>query len=299
MGILSVMANNFYQKSDFINNISLALGVSLWIEPFQIQNIGLLLSYIGVISIIFGKKEELEKGRKKLQTKVKKGIIFSCKIYTIMLPIIISLSHSISFTFWLSNIVVAPFLTIVLIGGMLFVIENLCFSALVPITVLFLNKVIEWMLLSIHLCANLPFSNQYMITLPIPIVIVYEILIIGYYGRGYILRSKRWCNWERRYRKKLVMLLLVFIIIEIVIVKLPQDMKINFIDVGQGDCTLIQTPFHKNILIDGGGKTEGNSYDIGEEIVLPYLSNHQIRKLDLVIISHFDSDHCRWNFLYN
>ncbi|MBO5478351.1 MAG: MBL fold metallo-hydrolase [Clostridia bacterium] len=84
------------------------------------------------------------------------------------------------------------------------------------------------------------------------------------------------------------MLLLCFHLIQI----LPQNLMISCIDVGQGDCTLITTPNHKNILIDGGGSSDLKKYDVGEKVLLPYLLNHHIRKIDLMIISHFDSDHC-------
>ena len=40
----------------------------------------------------------------------------------------------------------------------------------------------------------------------------------------------------------------------IIISKIPHDLEIYFIDVGQGDSTLIVTPNDKTILIDGGRK---------------------------------------------
>ncbi|HBC85216.1 MAG TPA: hypothetical protein DCZ30_07510 [Clostridiales bacterium] len=60
-----------------------------------------------------------------------------------------------------------------------------------------------------------------------------------------------------------------------------------------GDSTLIITPNNKKILIDGGGNEFG-SFDVGEKTLLPYLLARQIKNIDYVIISHFDSDHVRW-----
>ena len=60
------------------------------------------------------------------------------------------------------------------------------------------------------------------------------------------------------------------------------------IDVGQGDSTLIVTPNDKTILIDGGGSP---SYDVGANILVPYLLDRKINKIDYVMISHFDEDH--------
>ena len=65
---------------------------------------------------------------------------------------------------------------------------------------------------------------------------------------------------------------------------LPQGMKLHFIDVGQGDSTLIETPENKIILIDGGPPGAGKK-------VLAYLEKQQIYKIDLVIATHPDVDH--------
>lgn len=63
-----------------------------------------------------------------------------------------------------------------------------------------------------------------------------------------------------------------------------------FVDVGQGDCTLIKLNSNKTILIDGG-EGMSNKSDKGEKVLYPYLLDRGIKKLDYVIFSHFDSDH--------
>ena len=60
---------------------------------------------------------------------------------------------------------------------------------------------------------------------------------------------------------------------------------------GQGDSTLIITPSNKKILIDGGGSEFSTSFDVGEQILVPYLLDRKINKIDYLVISHFDSDH--------
>ncbi len=62
------------------------------------------------------------------------------------------------------------------------------------------------------------------------------------------------------------------------------DMKAHFIDIGQGDSTLIQTPGGANILIDGGIKSAG-------EKVVSFLKAKDVGKLDMVIATHPHSDH--------
>ena len=43
-------------------------------------------------------------------------------------------------------------------------------------------------------------------------------------------------------------------------------------------------------MIDGGGSA---TYDVGKNTLIPYLLARKIRKIDYVIISHFDQDHIR------
>lgn len=56
-----------------------------------------------------------------------------------------------------------------------------------------------------------------------------------------------------------------------------------------GDCCVIKTPMRKNIIIDGGNNRD---YDYGENVVVPYLLDRKVTKIDFLMVSHFDSDHC-------
>lgn len=62
------------------------------------------------------------------------------------------------------------------------------------------------------------------------------------------------------------------------------NMDVHFIDVGQGDSILVQTPSDKNILIDGGPP------EAGKEVVA-FLEDHNVKKIDLLIATHPDIDH--------
>ncbi|PAD39734.1 ComEC/Rec2 family competence protein [Terribacillus sp. 7520-G] len=61
-------------------------------------------------------------------------------------------------------------------------------------------------------------------------------------------------------------------------------LQVHFLDVGQGDSMLIQTPSHYNILVDGGDREAG-------EKVMEELLAKGVEKIDLLVATHPDIDH--------
>jgi competence protein ComEC len=82
----------------------------------------------------------------------------------------------------------------------------------------------------------------------------------------------------------------------------PNQLEVTAIDVGQGDSLLVVGPTGRAMLIDAGGPTgaaanaenaalTSSAFDIGEEVVSPYLWSRQLRRLDVVALTHAHSDH--------
>lgn len=66
-------------------------------------------------------------------------------------------------------------------------------------------------------------------------------------------------------------------------------LAVVMLDVGQGDAILLRDG-RRAILVDGGGWEQG---DLAGTVLLPALLGEGVRRLDAVVLSHGDSDHCR------
>ncbi|MFV0498520.1 MAG: DNA internalization-related competence protein ComEC/Rec2 [Bacilli bacterium] len=97
---------------------------------------------------------------------------------------------------------------------------------------------------------------------------------------------------KKMHSKILRIIFAVIIVLFPIAIKKP-SIKIVFFDVGQGDATLIMLDNGVDILIDGGGNIydKDRSADIARYIIIPYLKEQGIAKLDYIIASHGDIDH--------
>lgn len=75
-------------------------------------------------------------------------------------------------------------------------------------------------------------------------------------------------------------------------------MEATVLDVGQGDSIFVAFPDRRTMLIDGGGVSGTEriagyqvGFDVGEQVVSPYLWSRGIKKLDVVLLTHADHDH--------
>lgn len=90
--------------------------------------------------------------------------------------------------------------------------------------------------------------------------------------------------------RKLLIIYFIVLLININIKYFIRDASVTFLDVGQGDSSVIILPFGKTILIDTGGLYLSR-YNISKNKTVPYLNSLGISKIDLLILTHGDYDH--------
>ena len=315
MSCLILISKLFYRKSDTINNIAISCLFILLKNPYNILKLGFQLSFLGTLGIVIfnkkfsdiiskyeyiknSKKSNKIRNSKKLNeisntkklNKIKKKIVgiilLSISANLVIAPVLAYNYNTISLIFLISNLLVTPILGIMSLLGYTTIISSL-FS-------LKLSKLISipfnWCLKIFNIIAKLSSKISFLkLTITTPTIIS---IVIYYFLILYIIFF-----YKKNHNQILKKVLTICMIIVLIIKFIPNTskLKIYFIDVGQGDSTLIITESNKKILIDGGG-SENSNYDIGKNILVPYLLDRKIKYIDYMIFTHFDSDHCKGLF---
>ena len=287
MAIMMVIASLFYRRADIWTSMAVALLIQIIDNPYVIFDIGLQLSYGGVIGIVLLNEKitnTLTRYLNKKESKIKQYVITAISVTLsaniIIIPMMLLNFNTLSFSFIISNLLAGPLLGVIVILAFILLFASLLLGSLLKPLFSVLNLLINMLIKIAHICANLPFSKVYMPTPNILLVIIFYLcLAVKIYG----------------YKKEKYINIILEIIIEFnfffpILNSKVQDLEINFIDVGQGDSTLIRVN-DKSILIDGGGSAFESESDVGEMTLLPFLLDRGLISIDYVIVSHFDADH--------
>lgn len=302
MGIITIGASFFYRKKDIFNSVCFSMLIILIYNPYSINSISFMLSYGGVIGILMLNKSYIRL-IKKLKPNKKNIVGTRCIVpvkievistilsaQTMIIPIMILKFHTISLTFLFANILVSYIIGIIIILGFICAFISLISLEISSFIAIFLEVLLKILIFIAKFFGDIPLSKIYVTTPSIISILLYYILIL----MGTVPRALINGKYYISKIKKILTIILIITIILNIYTPIPRDLKIHFIDVGQGDSCLIITPNNKKVLIDGGGSMESSSnYDIGEDTLLPYLLDRGVKTLDYVMVSHFDADHCQ------
>lgn len=283
MEIMAILASLCFRKSDFLTSLSITLLIQIFNNPYVIFDVGLILSYFGTIGIVYF----YEMINEKIKTA---SVTIAANL--MILPIMLYNFNTFSLSFIVSNFFASILLGPTIIVGIL--------SNIIRIKPVFaiLNLLLSTFRKMVEICAKFPLSKIYVKTPSIISILIYYLILYIVWKKWSVKKNN---NYEKSLLdkikvKKLLSFLVILIIFSnlnysVMFAKLKDDLLINFVDVGQGDSTLIRYD-GKNILIDGGGSTD-NTYNVGENVLLPYLLDKKINRIDYLIFSHFDTDHCQ------
>lgn len=308
MCIVGAIASLTKRKNDVLNSIAISLLIQIIINPYVIFDMGLILSYSGVIGIIYLYKIVY----RFLKLKI---ISVTISANIILIPIMMYNFKTISFSFIISNIFASVLLgPIIIIGYIVLIIRVKPLFFLLNMLIKLLSRVSQ-------IVSNFKFSNINIEAPSILSLIMYYIIVYIIYKKlnvwlreneikinefetnianklneCAIKASNEKMNkriFSKVEKKVIAVLLIIIVISNINFEKFTNNMYINFIDVSQGDACLIRQKT-KVILIDGGGaNNQNNNYNVGKSILMPYLLARKIKTIDYMIFSHFDNDHCQ------
>lgn len=276
--IIYMLASLLYRKADVINAMAISTLLILLNNPFNLFNIGFQLSYAGTLGIILFCKLIDIPIKNKLLKYLKDSIIISLSANIFIIPIMMYQFNTISLTFILSNLLAGPLLGISIILEIIVLLISFISINIAAIPAKVLNILLILIINIANWFSNIEISKIYVITPQIISIVAYYLICAAI-----ILKQKN--------RKIIVIIMLTVLIVNFF--PTPKKLRINFIDVGQGDSTLIRTETNKVILIDSGGSTAASNFDVGNKVLLPYLLDIRIKKIDFIIVSHFDADHCQ------
>ncbi|WP_240793433.1 DNA internalization-related competence protein ComEC/Rec2 [Psychrobacillus vulpis] len=256
-------------------------------QPWIIFQIGFQLSYLAAFSLIYSSSNLLSNA-----SFIKQSFVITAVCQLIVYPVLLYQFYEVSVSSFLANLLFVPLFTFVILPFNFFFffltylstpISKLLFSMYEPLRSL-LEKFIVYI-------SSFPFQlwNPMKPTLFL-IFIAYLAVFIFFIS----IESKK---------SKLFSIVILFIPMVIIhlVPYVDSSTKITFLNVGQGDCIIIEMPYRKEvIMIDTGGllrfdqeawKDTKEVYEVGREIVVPFLKGKGITKIDILIITHADADH--------
>jgi competence protein ComEC len=103
-------------------------------------------------------------------------------------------------------------------------------------------------------------------------------------------RGRRSGGWARATVRRAAVLT-AFLFLSVGSGSAAKPLVVTFLDCGQGDATLLETPGGKSILIDAGPIDPSGGFDAGKDVVGPFLVERKISALDVAVFSHPHLDH--------
>jgi competence protein ComEC len=274
-------------KIDVWGTIGLSLlSLLLW-NPSWLLDISFQLSYLAVIGLLIFTEPIMKKvlGAQHIELPWwhwKKffvgSLVVSLAAQLTTLPLIASSFGSIPLLSPLVNVFAVPLATLLVPVG--FIVSMVGLISL-PLAA-FLNGFVFWLYKGLIVIAELGSTLPQMIWGEIS-PLGYALFYVGCFAFALLAwgKLKPW--------RTLVVMLVAGLCSAVNIPNYPAP-EIIFLDVGQGDSTLIRLPGRKEILVDGGG-TPFSDFDTGKRTVVPALKALGIDELEMVIATHADTDH--------
>ncbi|MFI3260521.1 MAG: DNA internalization-related competence protein ComEC/Rec2 [bacterium] len=231
--------------------------ILLLYNPYYIFNIGFQYSFIITFFLLSLKSKDL--------SKFKSALLLATLSFFASLPITVNMNYEINLSSIMFNLFFVPFISIIVFP-----------LSLLTFIFSFLDKILLFFIYIMEY-SSIFCSNYLSIIINIPRMNYIVILI--YYALLYLSVTKSY---------KYSIYLFCCIFYSKVLFYLDNSYYVYYLDIGQGDSTLLVSPRQKEvIMIDTGGNY---FYNVSDPVIL-FLKSIGITEIDLLIITHGDADH--------
>lgn len=291
LGLISIACGKWKDNLSFLGLAALFI---LWWNPYQLLEVGFQLSF----SVTFALLMATEWVSQRIPTcwpRVNQLIAVTLIAQAASYPLLITHFHEFSLFSWGGNLLVVPVVTAIGIPiGYLSLIVGGIHEELGSVLALFVTEL--WSGIRSVLSFLAMWKAPRLFWPPLP-----WWWLTAYAG------TLCYCLWAwmggkiRRTRHGWMAGFLFIAVIGIPLIEGSKDeLRITFLDVGQGDAAVIETPEGNVILVDGGGvlpwekepwQRKREAYDVGKRVLIPYLKYQGIQSIDWLIMTHGDADH--------
>jgi competence protein ComEC len=299
MAILWCLGRLVARDADPLTSWSIAGMLTLLLSPRILTHLGFQLTMLLTIFLLLlpprlAPLVERIPWLRRLPPRVLTALLLTLSAELISVPLVLTVNPVYTPLSLLANLYLIPLLALLVPVALVAVGLTLLHPALATLPALLCQELLD-LLLHPLLYAGQWQTGVTHLRAPQPL------WLGGYYAFWWIVAVSgdgrtRWQRLYRRSRKTggalLGMLLIGFLLLTMF---RPQPLRVTFLDVGQGDSSLIQMPQGQVWLVDGGGVpgAKPGDYDPGERVVVPALASYGIDRIDVLVLTHADEDHVR------
>ena len=289
----------FDRERHLLHTLALAAFLILLCSPPSLFDVSFQLSFLAVLSILYLlpriyrdlRREEIYipseiSWKEKIGKYMKLSFIVTVVAILGTAPFVALHFNRVSLIGFLANLFIVPWVGFLIVPITLIAsIFSFFFYPLAGLLITVDQFLAAILFKVVAFFASIPFASIY---LPTPtvleMILFYLLLVLGVHVRKdkkikylfagiciFFAADLTYWNFKDSFRK---------------------DLHITFIDVGHGDSILVEFPKGKRMLIDGGGLHD-ERFDIGKNVIAPFLWKKKIQRIDTLVLTHPDPDHLK------
>ena len=294
MGMVAMAALALDRRASAKRALALAVLIMLIYQPYNLFDISFQLSIGCTAGLLYLQPILLKWLRSGLPKSVAQAMAATLAAQLAVIPFLAWYFGTFPVISLFANLLVAPLLEAVILLGLL---ATVLAGALEPLAWLLfagLGVLLELAVeLNRFLCCLPGGALQLPAMGPAASAAYYAVLLwaCGFVEKWGLSPLLIWQRWQRHTYASAAAGLVLITGLSWLILR-PGPLEVHFIDVGQGDATLIITPNRRAVLVDAGGALAAqNGFDVGERVVVPYLRHVGINRIEWLILTHNHQDH--------